>query len=107
MSVKRVQAYLSLPELDLARYYVADDGTSSFGSNALVVRNGFFSWRVQDCRQDVTEHTEWTLADINIAISSVSLCVVCDVWVCICMCTCTCICMVWCMWCGVLRPSLS
>ena len=94
VSVKRVQAYLSLPELDISHYFVMDN-MSDFGSEALVVRNGRFSWGAQD--HQIIEHAsgtcplEWSLVDINISISPVSVCVL-YVYVCV-LCVC-----VWCRW---------
>ncbi|KAL5483667.1 hypothetical protein EMCRGX_G020072 [Ephydatia muelleri] len=73
VSVKRVQAYLNLPELDLSHYFVTN-GMDQFGSEAVGVRNGSFCWRIQDCQEDgdVTEQSdagpmEWSLVDINIS----------------------------------------
>lgn len=84
VSVKRVQAYLNLPELDLSHYFVTN-GTDQFGSEAVVVRNGSFSWGTQE-DEDITEHNgagplEWLLVDINISVNPVSVCVCVHVYV--------------------------
>lgn len=85
VSIKRVQAFLSLEELDLAHYYRTYYG-QEVGENGdetvLSVSGGSFTWRRRS-ENDVQEHNdlkqekpvvaEWCLSEINLTIPKVCL----------------------------------
>ena len=80
VSIKRVQAFLSLEELDLTHYYhtyygqeVGEDGDET----VLSVSGGSFTWRrrsgdeVQERKQEEPVVPEWCLSGINVTIPKV------------------------------------
>ncbi|XP_011404304.1 PREDICTED: multidrug resistance-associated protein 7-like isoform X1 [Amphimedon queenslandica] len=70
VSVKRVQEFLRLPEIDPSSYYLAagayPESLSSEERDAVSISNASFSWRREEERGDT--FTEWSLKNIDISI---------------------------------------
>ena len=73
VSIKRVQEFLRVPEIDPSSYYLTaaafPDPPSNQDRDAVSISNGSFSWRREGGRGD--NIVDWSLKNIDISIKKV------------------------------------
>lgn len=73
VSLKRVQQFLLLPELDLSQYYISEGiyEEPDQGCELVAVTGGSFTWKREEEREEVPGVVEWLLKGVDVTIRKV------------------------------------